>query len=73
MQKIFTYVLSDNAFANFIKKYPSIARISIYIDALFLPLFPFIVFSACDVFTYMYIWFTFNLICFYLLIVSSIT
>ena len=72
MQKIFRYVLSDNIFAHFIKKHPSISRISIYFDILFLPLFPFIVCSICDVFTYMYIWFAFNLICFYFMIASSI-
>lgn len=72
MQKIFMYVFSDNAFAHFIKKHPSISKTSIYIDILFLPLFPFIICSVCDVFTYMYIWFAFNLIYFYLLIVSSV-
>lgn len=72
MRKILIYVLSDSALAHFIKRHPTISKITFYIDALFLPLFPFIILSICDVFTFMYIWFVFNLICFYLMIVSSI-
>jgi len=71
MRKLFIYILSDSTIAQFLKKHQIISKISIYIDVLFLPMFPLLVNTVCSIPAYLCIWFIFTLICFYLLIASS--